>query len=210
MADISNRKQSTYRCVSAEGVADERKRFDPVSALSDLKTAGLGGAAASPSTPAVAASDANVRGNSATGLDLNRACAGIADFVHTRRTQDAFVLANVDTRLTEEVRRLIAALAQFGGRAQSISKEIPDAAHFSKLVTSFLGLLGLQLAHALGKGLDKPLFFDDGAEYLHELNLCLSDFVREVDLDGRRFLAVAFVDEQARELGSSGDGADKC
>ena len=138
---------------------------------------------------------------------------GVADAANARNSlnaKDAFVLANVEARLTEEVRGLIAALLQFGGRAQGICVEIPDAAHFSKLVTSFLGLLGFQLAHALGKGLDKPIFFDDGAEYLRELNLCLSDFVREVDLDGRRFLAVAFIDEQARELSSSSDGADQC
>lgn len=153
-------------------------------------------------------SSAGSGGGSVFHLHSCAACAANAPV--SLDAQDALVLANVEARLTEEVRGLIAALNQFSGRAQGICVEIPDAAHFSKLVTSFLGLLGFQLAHALGKGLDKPIFFDDGAEYLRELNLCLSDFVREVDLDGRRFLAVAFVDEQARKLGSSGDGADKC
>lgn len=143
------------------------------------------------------------------GLDLDFGVAGAASANTALNAQDALVLTNIEARLTEEVRGLISSLNQFSGRTQGICVEIPDAAHFSKLVTSFLGLLGFQLAHALGKGLDKPIFFDDGAEYLRELNLCLSDFVREVDLDGRRFLAVAFVDEQARELGSAGDGADK-
>lgn len=148
--------------------------------------------------------------NGGVGFDPDFGVAGAAGAKPALNAQDALVLANVEARLTEEVRRLINSLNQFSRRTQGICVEVPDAAHFSKLVTSFLGLLGLQLAHALGKGLDRPIFFDDGAEYLRELNLCLSDFVREVDLDGRRFLAVALVDEQTRQLGSSGDGADKC
>lgn len=153
-------------------------------------------------------SSASSGGGGEFNLDSGIAAAAAAH--ESLDAQDALVLANVEARLTEEVLGLIAALNQFGGRAQSIGIEIPDAAHFTKLVTSFLGLLGFQLAHALGKGLDKPIFFDDGAEYLRELNLCLSDFVREVDLDGRRFLAVAFIDEQAGELSGSCDGADQC
>ena len=143
-------------------------------------------------------------------LHLNAGVAGAATAHAALDAQDALVLTNIEARLTEEVRGLVAALNQFGARAQSIGIEVPDSAHFTKLVTSFLGLLGFQLAHALGKGLDKPIFFDDGAEYLRELNLCLSDFVREVDLDGRRFLAVALIDKQSCELSGTRDGADQC
>lgn len=144
------------------------------------------------------------------GQDLDLAFAGVAEAVNATGPQDALVLADIEARLTQEVRGLIAALTQFSGNAELIRKEIPESAHFTKLVTSLLVLVGLQLSHALGKGLDKPIFFDDGAEYLHELNLCLSDFVREVDLDGRRFLAIALVDKQPGKLSSSSDGADQC
>lgn len=105
------------------------------------------------------------------------------------------LLAGVEARLTQEVRGLVLALHQFGSRAQAIGEEVPSSAQFCKLVTGFLGLLGLQLAYSLGKDLDKPIFFDDGRQYLADLNLSLNEFIREVDLDGRRFMAVAFVDQ---------------
>lgn len=146
------------------------------------------------------------------GIELDRhfPVAGVADAVDACVSQDVLVLADIEARLTQQVRWLIAALTEFGGSAQLICKEIPDGAHFTKLVSSALVLISFQLAYAFGKGLDKPIFFDDGAEYLRELNLCLSDFVREIDLDGRRFLAIALVDQQSSELGCAGDGGDKC
>lgn len=109
--------------------------------------------------------------------------------------EHSLVLADVEARMTKEVRGLVLALSQFGHRAQAVSEEIPADAQFCKLVTSFLGLLGFQLAYSLGKDLDKPIFFDDGRQYLADLKLSLDEFVREVNLDGRRFLAVAFVDQ---------------
>lgn len=143
-------------------------------------------------------------------LDLHFPVAGITETVDASGAQDALLLADIEARLANEVRRLVDALREFGSRAQLVCKEIPDSAHFTKLVSSALVLISFQLAYALGKGLDKPIFFDDGAEYLRELNLCLSDFVREIDLDGRRFLAIALIDQQPSELGCAGDGGDKC
>ena len=143
-------------------------------------------------------------------LDRHFPLAGVADAVDASGTQDALLLADIEARLTNEVRGLIAALREFGSRAQLVCKEIPDNAHFTKLVSSSFILMSLQLAYALHKGLDKPIFFDDGVEYLRELKLCLSDFVREIDLDGRRFLAIALIDQQSSELGCAGDGGDKC
>ena len=143
-------------------------------------------------------------------LDRHFPLAGVADAVDASGTQDALLLADIEARLTNEVRGLIAALREFGSRAQLVCKEIPDNAHFTKLVSSSFALMSLQLAYALHKGLDKPIFFDDGVEYLRELKLCLSDFVREIDLDGRRFLAIALIDQQSSELGCAGDGGDKC
>ena len=149
-------------------------------------------------------------GSCGSELHLNSGVADATGAHETLDAQNALALVNLEARLTDEVRRLVVALNQFGGRAQSIGIEVPDNAHFTKLVSSTLVLIGFQLAYALGKGLDKPIFFDDGAEYLRELNLCLSDFVREVNLDGRRFLAVALIDKQSCELSGTRDGADQC
>lgn len=138
-------------------------------------------------------------------LDRHFPLAGVADAVDASGTQDALLLADIEARLTNEVRGLVDALREFGSRAQLVCKEIPDNAHFTKLVSSSFILMSLQLAYALHKGLDKPIFFDDGVEYLRELNLCLSDFVREIDLDGRRFLAIALIDQKLGQFSSTAD-----
>jgi hypothetical protein len=110
------------------------------------------------------------------------------------------LLASIETRLTEEMLRLSGSLAEFGSRAQLIGMELPESAHFCKLITSFLSLMGLQLAYAVSKGSEKRIFLNDGAEYLQELGLEAKDFIREVDLDGRRFLAVALIAEQPHQV----------
>ena len=138
-------------------------------------------------------------------LDRHFPLAGVADAVDASGTQDALLLTDIEARLTNEVRGLIDALREFGSRAQLVCKEIPDNAHFTKLVSSSFILMSLQLAYALHKGLDKPIFFDDGVEYLRELKLCLSDFVREIDLDGRRFLAIALIDQKLGQFSSTAD-----
>lgn len=114
--------------------------------------------------------------------------------------QDALVLADIEARLTKEVRGFVLALNQFGCRTQAISKEVPDSAQFCKLVAIFLGLVSFQLANALGKDLDKPIFFDDGRQYLTDLGLSLNELFREVNLDDHRFLAVAFVDQKPAQV----------
>lgn len=126
-------------------------------------------------------------------VDLDAALAGPASGVVVNDVQNA-LLASIETRLTEEVRRLVVALDQFSGRAQLIGKELPESAQFGKAVTGFLALLSFQFAYALRKDLDKPILFDDGAEYLRGLGLTLEQAFREVSLDGRRYSAVACVD----------------
>ena len=110
------------------------------------------------------------------------------------------LLARVEARLAEEVLDLVTALLKFGRGAQAVGEELPLNAHFGKHITAFLSCLSLQLAYALLKGRDKPLLLDDGAQQLAEFGLHLHQFVREVDLDGRRFLAVALLDEQTAEV----------
>lgn len=106
------------------------------------------------------------------------------------------LLASIEARLTEEVKRLADALGRFSRNTQCISHELPDTSHFGKPVTLLLSLGSLQLANALLKNGDKPLLLDDGVEYLRELGLSLNDFIREVELDGRKFLAIALVDNR--------------
>lgn len=119
------------------------------------------------------------------------------------------LLAGVEARLTQKVRGLVSALDQFGRRTQLIGKDFPDCAKFCKLVAGSLTLLGFQFAYAFDKGLDTPIFFDDGAKYLADLGLGLDEFVREIDLDGRRFLAVALIDQQFAKLDGAADAGDK-
>lgn len=154
--------------------------------------------------------DAAGGGNGFGELNLNLGVAAATSAVDALDAQDALLLADIEARLTEEVRGLIASLHQFGCRAELIGKEIPDNAKFCKSVTLLFTLLSFQLAYSFGKGLDTPIFFDDGAEYLRKLNLSLSDFVRELTLDGRRFMAVALIDQQLGQLGRAADGGDKC
>lgn len=121
--------------------------------------------------------------------------------------QNTLLLSDIEARLTDEVRGLILSLTQFGGMAQSIGKEIPDNAQFCKLVTSTLQLFALQVAVALGQGLNKPVFFDDGAHYLADLGLSLNDFIREIDLDGRKFMAIALIDKKNSDFLDGSNGA---
>lgn len=104
------------------------------------------------------------------------------------------LLARIEARLTKEVRCLADALERFSRNTQLISHELPNTSHFGKSVTLLLSLGSLQIANALLKNWNKPLLLDDGVEYLRELGLGLDDFIREVELDGRKFLAIAFVD----------------
>ncbi|MGQ0711000.1 MAG: hypothetical protein ACT4NV_14785, partial [Rhodoferax sp.] len=40
-----------------------------------------------------------------------------------------------------------------------------------------------------------PLLLDDGAQYLHKLGLRVNELFRELDMDGRRFLAIALPEQ---------------
>lgn len=107
--------------------------------------------------------------------------------------EDGFDVSLVEATLTDEVRRLQLALCQFGRRLQGVSKDIPAGHDFSKLVTSTFGLLGFQLAYAVGQIYNPSVFLDDGREYLGEAELCLKELFRELSLDGRDYLCIAKV-----------------
>ena len=141
------------------------------------------------------------------GLDIGAAEAAVGKV--PPELQDA-LLSRVEARLAEEVRRLVGSLDQFSRRAQLIGELLPNDADFRKAVTGFLSLLCLQFAHSLRKGLDKPIFLDDGAEYLRELGLTLEQAFREVRLDGRRYAAVACTDDGLDDFSKRTSGADEC
>lgn len=117
------------------------------------------------------------------------------------------LLTTLEARLAEEWAILAAALTRFGQAAQSISKELPAESEFGKLMLLFFSLSSLHVADALLKGADTPLLLDDGAQQLRNLGLSLQEFLREIDLDGHRFLAVSLAHQQfaqfnrAREAG---------
>lgn len=142
-----------------------------------------------------------VRGDNSGFAQRADGCVGV-------ESQDA-LLAGIEARLTQEVLGLVASLREFSSRAQLIRKEIPEGAHFCKAVTSLLSLIALQYAESLGKSLDRPLLLDDGAEYLRKFGLRLEDSIREVTLDGRRFMAVAFLDESGDKGEGGREAADK-
>ena len=158
-----------------------------------------------PSTPGGGAAR-NARGS--VGAERDEATAEAAAGIPCIESQNA-LLASIEARLTEEVRGLVGALDQFSNRAKLIGELLPESAQFGKTVTSLLVLLSLQCSHAFRKGLDKPIFLDDGAEYLRELNLSLNDLVREISLDGRRFLAVALVEQGSSEILGDAEGCSE-
>lgn len=159
------------------------------------------------SPPEAGVDDLPLRGGLA-GFDADADVAQAAVGRDTLDTQDA-LLSAIEARLTKEVRGLVAALHQFGCRTQLIGKDIPDSAKFCKLVAGSLTLLGFQFAYAFSQGLEKPIFFDDGAKYLAGLGLSLEEFVREVTLDGRRFMAVALIEPEFSKLDSTVDAGDE-
>ena len=145
----------------------------------------------------------------AVALELNRiACpfalaaeaAPGARSVELALDQDGLGCPNVNARLANEVRGLVLVLEQFGRATKAIGEDLGPDAEFGKLIALFLALLGFQLANAFGQDLDSSIFVDDGRQYLAELGLSLEQAFREVDLDGRRFLAIALREQRAPQL----------
>ena len=138
--------------------------------------------------------------NSVAGLDLGAVLADGALPIAVAVADQNGLLAGIEARLTQEVGDLANALMAFGHATQSIREELPPGAKFGKLITGFFASLSLQFAHSMLKDRDKPLLLDDGAQYLHQLRLEMDEFVREIDVDGRRFLAVAFIEQSTAQI----------
>lgn len=101
----------------------------------------------------------------------------------------------LEARMTSEVRGLISALNQFARSTKLIHEEIPIDAHFGKSIAFLLACCGFQFANTLALSLVRGIFSNGGREYISQLELDIKDLFREIDLDGRRFLAVALPDE---------------
>lgn len=110
-------------------------------------------------------------------------------------TDENAMLSAIETRLTQEILNLTDALQRFGGISKTISEELPDSAQFGKLVTGFLSLLCFQFSNSLLKDMDQPFLLSDGGQYIQKLGLSLDDAFREIDLEGRKFLAIALINE---------------
>ncbi len=101
----------------------------------------------------------------------------------------------LEARMTSEVRGLIDALGQFARSTKLIHEEIPIDAHFGKSIAFLLACCGFHFANTLALSLVRGIFRNGGREYISQLELDIKDLFREIDLDGRRFLAVALADE---------------
>ncbi|WP_431222222.1 hypothetical protein ACQ86O_17865 [Serratia sp. L9] len=146
--------------------------------------------------------------DSSLGLNLSTmSTSGAAPISLSVASQDN-LLASIETRLAEEMRDLVSALLRFGIGTQRINEELPETAQFGKLITRFFSITSLQLAYAFLKDRDKPLLLDDGAQQLQDLGLSLNDFIREIDLEGRQFLAIALIDKRFSDLTNGSNGTD--
>ena len=138
-----------------------------------------------------------------TALCLDGGLAQEAQSGAFGHAQDA-LLADIETRLTQEMLRLVGPLREFARRSQLIREEIPDSAQFCKLISAALPIVSLQVANAFLESAKKNTFAGDGVLYLNDIGLRLNDFVREVDLDGRKFLAVALIERKSSDIFKEG------
>ena len=109
-------------------------------------------------------------------------------------------LAVIEAKLADEMIGLGNFLKAFALRTKAIREEIPDSAQFCKLVAGFFPLMAFQLSEAFLCPKHRFTFQDDGALYLQQLGLKVNDFAREIDLEGRKFLAVALLDHGAADV----------
>ena len=109
-------------------------------------------------------------------------------------------LAVIEAKLADEMIGLGNFLKAFALRTKAIREEIPDSAQFCKLVAGFFHLMAFQLAEAFLCPKHRFTFQDDGALYLQQLGLKVNDFAREINLEGRKFLAVALLDHGAADV----------
>lgn len=111
----------------------------------------------------------------------------------------------IEARLAQEVDRLVAAFVEFGRGTQAISVDAAAGNDFDKLVPLSFALAGFQLANAFARRTQGLGLLCGDPKYLEQVCLRLNDFFRELDLDGRRFVAIALADQREPQILGGGE-----
>lgn len=130
---------------------------------------------------------------------VRRASESLGSIVEMLKAQDALE-AEFEAGLTKEVRGLIAALRKFAAGTQLVCKSAPASADFSKDVALLLSLASMHFVDLLSQSLYDGVFADGGFGYLQQVGLGAQRLFRQLELDGRQFLAVALPDEQVGQF----------
>jgi hypothetical protein len=135
--------------------------------------------------------------------NIGGAFAQVADATEFPNVQNA-LFVGIEARLTQIMLWLVGPLREFARRTELIRKEIPDGAQFCKFISASLVKLAFHFANAFLSSAQENAFVGDGVVYLKELGLSLHDFVREINLDGRKFQAVTLIDRKASDFLNEG------
>lgn len=115
--------------------------------------------------------------------------------------------ADIEARLTDEVRRFGVFFAEAADRLRSIGEDAGD--NLDKLVVASQRLLLLQFSDAILQSMRECSSLAEYVDHLGELELSLRDAFREVVLDGRKFACIALTDERAREFFRAHQGGEQ-
>ena len=105
---------------------------------------------------------------------------------------------DIETRLTDEMRRFGAFFAESAVRLRAIGEDARD--DLDKLIAASQRLFLLELSNAILKSMRECSSLAEYVDHLGELELGVRDAFREVVLEGRKFVCVALTDERAREF----------
>ena len=114
---------------------------------------------------------------------------------------------DIETRLTDEMRRFGVFFAESAVRLRAISEDARD--DLDKLIAASQRLLLLELSNAILKSMRECSSFAEYVDHLGELELGVRDAFREVVLDGRKFVCIALTDERAREFFRGNKGSEQ-
>ena len=114
---------------------------------------------------------------------------------------------DIETRLTDEMRRLGVFFAESAVRLRAISEDARD--DLDKLIAASQRLLLLELSNAILQSMRECSSLAEYVDHLGELELGVRDAFREVVLDGRKFVCIALTDERAREFFRGNKGSEQ-
>lgn len=106
----------------------------------------------------------------------------------------------VQARLTEEVLRLVAALTQFARGAQAVAESPAAVGQLDKPVAQTLALVGFQLSNSFARDPKGFGLLACSLDDVQKMELNMRQLFHELQLDGRRFLAVALCDQSGNEV----------